>query len=124
MIPSWLLPHTVTVVKPATSADAHNNVVLDYGGGATRVTLAPGGANGGAHLQQMARLEYRPDGRSPEEQLWTMYCNYDALDPKDRVEWAEHPSGTVTFEVEGPPAPWWDPGGYHHLEATLRVLDG
>ena len=123
MIPPWLLMHTVTVVKPAATTDAHGNSVDDWGN-ATRVTLAPAGVNGGAHLQQIQRLEYRPDGRNPEEQRWTMFSTYSAVNPGDRVEWADHPSGTVTFEVEGPPAPWWEPTGYHHLETTLRVLDG
>lgn len=122
-IPDGLLPHTVVRVRPVKSTDSHGSALYDYAAGG-RVTLAPGGANGGAWLQQDQRGEDRPDGRRPATQVWLLMCNYSDVAARDRIEWADHPAGAVAFEVEGPPEPAYDDAGYHHIEATLRVVDG
>jgi hypothetical protein len=57
-------------------------------------------------------------------------CNVADLDTDDRIEWPTgHPAGPLVFAVEGPPEPAYRPpaagaGGFHHTEATLRLLEG
>ena len=116
-VPASMLPHTVTVVHPAVSSDAYNNVTYDYGAAATRAA-AP------AWLQQDQRTEPHPDGRDPLDQFWLMVTNYDGIAGVDRIEWADHPAGPVVFTVDGPPEPAYTPAGYHHSELTLRVTEG
>lgn len=116
-IPESLLPHTVTLVRPAQSADAYNNVTYSYGAGATRTEIS-------AWLQQDQRTETFPDGRAPLDQRWPLITNHDDVRAKDRIEWADHPQGAVTFDIDGPPEPAYTPAGFHHTEATLRLVDG
>jgi len=116
MIPAHLLPHTVTVVRPAASTDSHGNTVLDYGAGATRTQVR-------AWLQQDHRSEPLADGRDPLVQRWLLVTNHRDIHGRDRIEWSDMPG--VTWEVDGPPAPLYTPSqGYHHLEANLRVVEG
>lgn len=111
-IPDSMLPHEVTIVRPATTTDAYGNDVRDYGVAATRTEIR-------AWMQQDRRAEPREDGRDPLEQAWLMLTNHEDVQGLDRVEW----SGP-TFEVEGPPEPAYTPAGFHHTEATLRVVTG
>lgn len=113
-VPTALLPHQVTVVRPVVSTDAHGSQVYDYGAAATRTTVA-------GWLQQDRRAEPRSDGREPLEQRWALVTNHEDVQGRDRIEWAETPA---VFEVEGPPEPTYTPAGYHHTEATLRVVEG
>lgn len=117
MVPIRLLPQQVTVVRPLVTNDEYGNQVYDYGTGATRITV-PG------WLQQdrrTERSELRTDGRDPLVQRWLLVTNHQDVQGRDRVEWAETPA---VFEVEGPPEPAYDPSGFHHTEATLRVVEG
>lgn len=115
-LPAHLLPHTVTKIRPASSTDSHGNDSYDYDNGA-RTSIE-------GWLQQDTRDEEFPDGRSPETQTWTFLTNHTDIDADDRIEWAEHPAGTITFEVHGPAEPTSTPAGFHHMEATLRVVSG
>lgn len=114
MIPARLLPHTVTVVRPAATTDSHGNTVLDYGTGATRTQIA-------AWMQQDHRSEPLADGRDPLVQRWLLITNENDIQGRDRIEWDETPA---TFEVDGPAYPVHTPAGVHHTEATLRVVEG
>lgn len=111
-VPDALLPHEVTVVRPAVTTDAYGNDVRDYGAEATRTQMQ-------AWLQQDHRTEPRSDGRNPLEQRWLMVTNDDDIQGYDHVEWSGQ-----TFEVEGPPEPVHTPAGYHHTESTLRAVAG
>lgn len=111
-VPDAMLPHTVTVVRPADVTDDYGNTVRDYGVAATRTDVL-------AWLQQDHRSEPRSNGRDPLEQLWLLVTNHADVQGIDRIE---H-DGT-TYEVEGPPEPVYTPTGYHHLEATLRIFAG
>lgn len=113
-VPSALLPHQVTVVRPVVTTDEFGNQTLNYGSGATRTTVA-------AWLQQDRRTEPRSDGREALEQRWALVTNHQDVQGRDRIEWSETPA---VFEVEGPPEPTYTPSGYHHTEATLRVVEG
>lgn len=112
MIPEHMLPHTVQRIRPATTTDAYGNAVRDYGAG-TSLNLT-------AWLQQDQRKEPLVEGRDANEQLWLLVTNEQDVLTLDRIVF-----GALTFEVFGPPAPLYTPGGgYHHTEATLRKLDG
>jgi len=117
MVPDRLLVHDVVVVRPATSTDAYGDVELDYGASATRTSIR-------AWLQQDQRDETFRDGRAPLDQRWLLVTNETDVAGRDRIEWADHPAGSVTFEVDGPPEPAYTGAGLHHLEAGLRVVEG
>jgi hypothetical protein len=115
-------PQTITIISPAVGGpDAYGNPTYDYDAGATRRTVI-------AWLQQDQRTETYPAGRNPLEQRWLLITNDEDLTADDRIEWPAHPLGPVVFAVEGPPEPTYRGGmaggPIHHLEATLRILDG
>jgi hypothetical protein len=115
-LPAHLLPHTVTLVRPASTADAYGNTVYDYGAGATRTAIT-------AWIQQDSRTEPREDGRDALVQAWLVLTNHADILGTDRIEWTG-PAGALVFEVDGPPEPTYTPAGLHHTEATLRVVTG
>ncbi len=115
---------TLTRVRPAETTDGYGNTVLDYGPAATRTTFE-------GWIWQANRGETRPDGRNPAEQVWELMCNESDLLTDDRVEWPSgHPSGALTFAIEGPPQPSYragggfGAGGFHHTEASMRLVEG
>lgn len=112
-VPDRLTPRTVTLVRPALVPDDYGNDKRDYSEGmATRTPIE-------AWMQQDDREEARSDGREAAIQLWLMVTNHPDVARHDRVE-----DGALTFDVEGPPEPVYTPAGFHHTEATLRVVDG
>lgn len=117
-IPAALLVHTVVVVRPATSTDAYGDTARDYGAGATRTTIS-------GRVQQDSRSESADALRDSAEQLWTLFTNHTDIRVLDRLEWAGHPQGSVTFEVVGPPEPTYAGGpDVHHYEVSLRQQVG
>jgi hypothetical protein len=117
MVPAHLLVHTVTVVRPAEVTDDYGNTIYVYDDTATRTDIR-------AWLQQDQRLAPLPDGRDPLDQRWLLVANDPLIAGVDRVEWADHPAGPVTFTLDGPTEPAYTPGGFHHTEATLRIVEG
>jgi hypothetical protein len=116
-VPGRLLPHTVTIVRPATTTDIYGNTTYDYGAGATRTSMA-------AWMQQNSRTEPLSNGRDPLVQDWLMITNEADVQGYDRIEWTDQAGNNLTFEVDGPPAPVYTPAGYHHTETTLKVVAG
>jgi hypothetical protein len=116
-VPDHLLVHTVTVVDPAEVTDAYNDTTYDYGPAATRTTVK-------AWLQQDQRTEPARDGRDPLEERWLLVTNHSPISGLSRIEWPGHPAGAVTFQVDGPTEPAYTPAGFHHTEATLRIVEG
>lgn len=108
-VPEHLLPHTLTLTHPTTSTDAYNDTTLTYSGG-TSIT---------AWLQQNTRTEPHTDGRNPLEQTWLLVTNEEDVRGRDRVTFDD-----AVYEVEGPPEKVYTPAGFHHVEATLRVVTG
>lgn len=108
-IPSHLLVHTVTLTHPTTSTDSYNVENLTYSGGASIA----------AWLQQSTRAEPLADGRDPLVQTWLLMTNEEDIRGRDRVTF-----DGVVYEVEGPPEKTYTPAGFHHTEATLRVVAG
>lgn len=113
MIPAGMLPHTVTRIRPSTATDTLGNTTLSYTvPPATSLSLT-------AWLQQDDRTEPLADGRDPLAQRWLMVTNESDVAGYDRIVF-----GSLTFEVEGPTKPTYTPAGLHHLEATLRRVEG
>ncbi|MCP4959664.1 MAG: hypothetical protein GY925_10395 [Actinomycetia bacterium] len=119
MIPISLLPHSVVKVRPVAGSDTYNDVTLDYDGG-TRTTMV--GRVIGRTTTELRRAS--DEGRDADEQGWTLLTNETDIVATDRIEWAEHPAGMVTFEVDGPPLPKYEGSDYHHTRVILRVLNG
>ena len=108
-IPTSLLIHSVTWIVPTTSTDAHGNTVRTYGSGTTI----------SGRVQQDQAAEPLSVGRDPLERHWTLFTNQDGISGFDRIVF-----GSLTFEVDGPPAPRFGGSGFHHAEVALKLVDG
>lgn len=116
-LPDHLLIHQVVRVRPIVgAADSYGNQVKDYGAAAVRTTV-PG------RLQQDSQTEQFPDGRQPAESIWTLFTNEGDIDRHDRIEWEDHPTGAVVFEVHGRSEPTYS-DVFDHSETKLRILEG
>lgn len=111
-VPAHLLTQQFTRVRPATSTGSYGNAKPDYGAGANRETAM-------GWLEQSNRAEPQSNGRDPLVQTWLLITNYADIRGRDRIEY-----GSIVFEVDGPPSPVPIPGGIHHYEANLRVVEG
>lgn len=111
-VPAHLLTTAVTKVRPASTTDSSGNAVLDYGASATRTSDL-------AWVQQDSGTEPLAEGRDPLERGWLLITNDADVHGRDRYE-----IGALVFEVDGPPAPYNTPGGFHHTEVRLRSVDG
>jgi hypothetical protein len=112
-IPASMLIHTVARIRPTTSTDAHNNTTYNY-------TVPPAtSTNLTGRMEQNKASEPLADGRQSSERNWTLFTNESDVAVSDRIVF-----GSLTFEVEGPPAPMYDGVGFHHLEVALRIFDG
>lgn len=70
-------------------------------------------------LSQQSRDEDNRN-RNAEVSYWHLTVAADTdIQAGDRVE-----IDGSTFEVDGPPNPAWSPAGVHHIEATLRIVEG
>jgi len=116
MLPSHLLTEAVTRVRPVASTDSYGTT-WDYGTAAARAPLT-------GWLQQDQRTEVFTEGRDVMSQRWLLMTNELDIDANDRIEWPDHPAGTVIFAVDGPPEPVSTPRGRDHAEVTLRVVEG
>lgn len=108
-LPDSLLIHSVTWVVPTVSTDAYGNEKRAYGSGTT-ITC---------RMQQDQGTEPLAEGRDPLVRDWKMFTNQSGIGGYDRIVY-----GTLTFEVEGPPAPASDGAGFHHAEVALRLVTG
>lgn len=125
-VPDRLLPHTVTVVAPATSTDSYGNTVYDFGEAATRT------GNVAAWLQQDQRAQVPTAGADPLQAKWSLVTNHSPIRRRDRIEWADGPEGPMTFELDGQAGPTYNPlqmaaagtSAPHHTELTLKIVDG
>lgn len=112
MIPPRLLPHQVTVVHPAASTGGYGDNSLDYGAGATRVSVP-------ARLEQVQGREVST-ARDAQVADWSLFSNYLSISGVDRVEF-----NGVIFEVVGPvESAATGRGAAHHTHARLRTVAG
>lgn len=119
-VPSYLLPHSVVLVRPVVTTDAYRSDQYDYGPAATRTTIQ-------AWVQQDIRRELTgvtQDGRRTQDQRWLMVTGHPDVRALDRVEW-DGPTGQLVFELDGPPVPTYSPWAHlHHTEVPLRIVTG
>lgn len=102
----------LTLVKPAVSTNRWNDEERDYTGG-TRSAVR-------GVVQQSGSSEQNEDDRAPISAQWKLLTNDLTVQPADRVEYAGR-----TFEVVSRPWLVERPGdGVHHLEASLRTVEG
>lgn len=111
MVPDRLLIHTVTLLRPSVVSDAYGN---DVDGAVTSRSLR-------CWLDQNRHEERFEDGRTPDTEDWLMVANDSDVRVGDRVVW---PGRGVEFTVHGEPAVQYTARGSHHIEATLRKVDG
>lgn len=112
-IPAAMLPHTAQRIRPSTSTNAYNDTTRNYTVPPATSTSVVG------RFEQNRSSEPRTDGREPAIREWTFFTNESDITEFDRLTF-----GSLTFEVEGPPAPAYDGAGFHHLEVHLRKVDG
>lgn len=110
-----LLPHIVTIVTPAASADAYGTAGagLDYGPAAGRRQVP-------AFVQPTdASQIFDGQLRQAEAADWTMFTRDTGITSTDRVEW----NGQV-LNVNGVRALDGPSGAGHHCEIRLRSVAG
>lgn len=120
MISERLQPHTLNVVSPVMTDDGYGNLAADFGNTAPRRRIR-------GFVQQNQRAEPFTDGRAPLVGIWLLITNDPGVTGSDQIEWLTPDLTAVacTFTVDGPPEPVYSTtGGYHHLEATLRIVEG
>lgn len=123
-VPGRLLPHTVTVVTPATTVDSYGSTVYDYGDAATRTTVK-------AWLEQDQRAQIPVAGADPLQAKWLLVTNHSPINRRARIEWTG-PDGAMVFELDGQSAPLFNPlqmgatgsSDPHHTELSLKIVDG
>lgn len=109
-IPSALLIHTVTwKVYGSSSTDSYGNAVPTYSAG---TSIA-------GRVEQDKATDQRSDGRSAAVRNWTLFTNQDGIKTHDLIVF-----GSLTFEVDGPPAPVYGGAAFHHAEVALRLVEG
>lgn len=109
MIPSSLLPQTVTINTRALAG------ARDAYGNRTRTTSEA--AEVRARLHPLTTTEL-VDGRDVVTDLWRLYLPADVvIGAGDEVI-----QGTRRFLVEGTPAVRWGRGSPHHVEVSLRYI--
>lgn len=115
-VPASMMPHTITLVRPVTVTDPYGSQIPDYDNG-TRIVIR-------GWLQQDVRtIPDGTDGRTIQVQRWLLVTDHADVQGLDRFEWAS-PTGPMVFEADGPPEPAYTPSGFHHTEATLKVVTG
>jgi hypothetical protein len=110
VIPTHLLPITVTWLQPATTTDGYGNTVNDWTD-PTSTSLA-------VMIEQRRAIE-ELDGRDATVTTLVMFTNELAVDAVDRFVWAG-----VTYEAAGEPWIVHSPAGPHHAELALKRVEG
>jgi hypothetical protein len=119
VIPESLLPHLVDILTPGQTTDRYGNTVDDWTT-ATRAEVR-------AWVQQQTGSELT-DLRSAQIGQWVLLCNPRTTDGavlavpgNARIQWTGY---GITFEVDGPPGPAYEPSELHHYEVRLKVVEG
>jgi len=108
-LPASTLIHSVAWIVPTVSTDSYGNQTRTYGAGATIA----------GRMQQDRTTEPLAEGRDPVVRNWTLFTNQDGISAYDRIVF-----GSLTFEVDGAPAPAYGATAFHHAEIALRLVDG
>ena len=133
MIPDRLL-RDLTLQTRTTSTDRYGDLVTT---GWTD-TLIRG------RIEQFVRREVTDSGRDASVTEWRLFTNTDAITAASRIQNAAPPpdgdypadydpdydiglppdAATLTFEVDGRPAPVYAATTIHHYEASLTLVEG
>lgn len=107
-----LMVRDVTVVHPGTTVDRYGNVSKDWETATRKSTKG-----------WMARLS--ADEVLGDREALVSGMSLTIADLKVAVEGGDRVEvGGETYEVDGPPLQAWSPQGPHHLEVTLRRVEG
>lgn len=110
-IPARVLRDQITVVRASSSTDRYGNETTSWDTAARHELWA--------WIEQASASESL-DNRDQLASDWLAIVAPDAdIEGRDRVEW-----DGKTFEVIGPPTPRDTLTGPHHIEATLRWIEG
>lgn len=102
----------VTIVHPSLEATDYGSVEPDYDSGTQTLTKG--------WLHQLAESEQQTATRDAEVSTHVLRLPVGtAIAARDQVV-----VDGVVFEVGGPPARAWRPGGEHHVRVPLRYVDG
>lgn len=103
--------HDVTVQRAATMAGRGADVVADWSN-VEQSTIK-------GWMAQQSTGDSRP-GRTGDTSSWLLQAPATAdVRPGDRIVWRG-----LTFTVDGRPMPAWTPRGEHHVEVSLRLVEG
>lgn len=107
-----LLVHEVAILRPALGTNRYGDASKNW------VAAVETETNG--WVARRSESEDRAQGREAQLSEWVLMLDADTdIQGGDRVVW-----GTTTFEVDGPPNHAWTPRGEHHIEASLRLVEG
>ena len=103
--------HDVTVQRATSMAGRGADVVADWSN-VDEVSFR-------GWMTQQSTGDSRP-GRTGDVSGWLLQAPAGVdVRPGDRVMWRGR-----TFSVEGNPMPAWTPRGEHHIEVSLRLVEG
>jgi hypothetical protein len=106
-----LLVRPTTIVHPGETVDRYGNSIPDWVHPTTTLTMGWLAQQGGSEDRQR---------RDAEVSNWSLVLPAEIeLSALDRVI-----IGTTTYELVAPPNEAWTPRGPHHIEATLRLVEG
>lgn len=112
MIPPRLVPLEVDWIQPASTTNSYGDTVTDWSEDAVTSTTI------NVMIEQKTSTEQR-DGRDVTVTTLALFTNELAVDAAHRIVWDGR-----TYEIEGEPAVIQTPRGPHHLEATIRIVEG
>lgn len=111
MLPTHLLPHTVTVQTPGTTTDRYGNTVQDWSSPATRTILG----RFEMLVSDAVAVRETTQGRDDSRSVWRFYCN-DEIGMTERLAW----NGLV-FDIDGEVSPVYGALALDHYEALART---
>lgn len=121
MIPSRMLPSTITILTPGSTTDAYGNTVTDWTSPAIRTAAA--------YVRPISTSlrptgnEHVDEGRDVSERAWQAHTNDQAVTVFERVVF-----DGVTYEIDGDPLIWKPgnvPGGrLGFTKLLMRKVDG
>lgn len=111
MMPSHLMIQSAVVEKPTAVTDSRGDAADGFTN-PTRVTIS-------AWIDQQSTTETDDETRNAVSSTALLVTNYANLNAEDRVVW-----DNKTWTVQGRPRQVPTLVGTHHVEATLRLVEG
>jgi hypothetical protein len=119
VLPSRMLPHTITILTPGVTTDAYGNTAPDWSSPASRTAAAY--VRPQSTSVRPSGDEHVEVGRDVSERSFQVHTNDAAVTAFERVVYAG-----VTYDVDGEPLVWASPPGGRlgHTKLQLRRVDG